>query len=153
MATALTTRASRFVHAGARFADATARCLQGTFPDAHAGEPGATSDGYDWQVVVPAARGQYVATVTVVDPRVVLDEGEAPDAEYEHRGVSLKLTGSWSGTTTTFEVPGGFSAIPDIGDPVQVDPRMLAQSIVRLITEFESKSPALSLGVAADPAV
>lgn len=132
----------------AALATATVHGVARQFPAAHEGHRQRSDAGMEWEVRVPAARGMYVGTVCVLDPRSSLDEGEAPAAEYDHREVSVTVTGAWASTETAFQLPGGFSSIPDIGEPVTVQPQLLAAHIVDLITQFETNVPGLALGAA-----
>lgn len=90
-----------------------------------------------WKVEVPAARGCYEATVTVVD-----------DDMTDERSLAVEVSGSWEGTGGRFMLPGGVSEVFDFGEPVKVSPAQVAASIVATIEDYERTSPGLALQVA-----
>lgn len=116
----------------------TARQVAEAFPGAHPGHAQVSEHGMQWEILIPAARGEYRVTLTVSDNPDVYD-----------RAVSVAVFGSWDGTDGEgFAIPGGgYSQVFDFGEPVKIQHALLASHIVEAIRTFETNSPALALAV------
>lgn len=123
-----------------RHASTTARQVAQTLLGAQPGHAHVTSTGLEWEVVIPAARGEYIATITLHD---------TPDDD--HRSLDVQITGAWNGAEGRFTLPGGYSEVFDFGESVKINHASLARHIVESISQFEANSPALALTAARMP--
>lgn len=127
-----------------------AQTVARTFRGACVGGVTATETGAVCQILVPGARGQYVATITVDATPV---EEETPswavhvDGNPHGKPSDVVHTDGEAGTAATggYRLPGGFSQVADVGDHLKMSPTVAAGNIVEIITNFESNVPSLAL--------